>query len=408
MRFVPFVAFGVLLLFGLLLGCQGPGSSKLPDGTRADLRNGRAFIQDNLWSAGAAQYAVWVGDDGAPFAGRRARGGERWEIASLAALRGNPLAAPTARDEHNVYAIGVDAKGGVHVAGNMHNSPLRYVRSARPGSIGRWRAGPAPARGRSITYPAFCALPDGTLLFWRREGIAGHGAVLVDELDTRATEWRPLGTVLDGRPTGESPYLHHMAIDPRSGTIHLLFEWRRGAGVESNDGVGYARSRDGGRSWETSDGRSLATPITHSTAETVIDTPPGSGLVNGGGLTLDAEGRPHGVVRFDPPGTARSLEHVWLDDGRWERETLPGSTVEGRPAVAGTPDARVWLLGASGGRLVAVELAARRGIGRRRAIARVPRGWEAGYDSQALARRGRIETLLPKGDEPRVVEATLP
>jgi len=42
-----------------------------------------------------------------------------------------------------------------------------------------------------------------------------------------------------------------------------------------------------------------------------------------------------------------------------------------------------------------------------RVIASVPLGWEPTYDSQALARFGKVETLIPDGDEPHVVEAKL-
>src|SRR2546421_5454366 len=133
------VVFSVVLVVVLVvLGLRSDGKE------RADLRNGQVFIQDNLWSAGGYQYAVWVGSDGTPHAGRRRRGSREWKIVNLAKLRGNPLAAPTADDTHNVYVIAADAEGGVHVAGNMHLSPLRYVRGL--GSLDRWMTGPAPAR----------------------------------------------------------------------------------------------------------------------------------------------------------------------------------------------------------------------------------------------------------------------
>jgi len=374
----------------------------------ADLRNGQVFIQDNLWSAGAYQYAVWVGTDGTPYAGRRRRGGQEWKIVNLAKLRGNPLAAPTVNDTHNVYAIAVDAGGGVNVAGNMHLSPLRYVR-APPGRLDHWATGPAPARERSVTYPAFTALPDGTLLFWRREGMAGEGAVVLDALDPGASRWRSLGVVLDGRPSGESPYLNHIAVDPRSGVIHLMFEWRSGPTVESTNDVGYARSADGGRTWETSDGTPYRLPITHASAETVIDTEPsGSGLENQGGLTVDARGRPHGLLVFDLPGEGQVLEHVWLDHGTWHHEDLTDLNLDGRSQLAGTPDGRVWLLGVRGDEVEAIDVTPGRERAPTQEVARVPVGWETSYDDQALARYGRVEMLIPEGDRPHVVVARLP
>jgi hypothetical protein len=394
---VSLAFIGVLLLVGL--------RSDHP--ARGDLRNGQVFIQDNLWSTANRQYAVWVGDDGAPYAARRVRGSQRWKIVDLAKLRGNPLAAPTVDDLHNVYAIATDAGGGVHVAGNMHLSPFRYLRAN--GDLGDWATRPAPSGGASVTYPAFTALPNGTLLFWRREGSAGEGSVVLDALYPGASSWRSLGAIIDGSPTGESPYLNHIAVDPHSGVIHLMFEWRSGATVQSTNDVGYARSADGGRTWQTGDGRALPLPITHTPASTILDTQPtGSGLVNDGGLTVDSRGHPHGMVVFDQPEGKRSWVELWLDDGSWHTKSFSDLDLDGRPQVAGTPDGRIWLLGARGGELVAIDASPDRDPAPTQDLARVPVGWEASYDSQALARHGVVEMLIPEGDRPHVVLARLP
>jgi hypothetical protein len=391
------VAVAVLVAVGL--------SSEAP--TASDLRNGRVFIQDNLWSTRDRQYAVWVGLDGTPYAGRQRPGSSEWEIVNMAKLPGNPLSAPTAEDEHNVYAIATDARGGVHIAGNMHDDPLRYVRSAA-GGFGTWKRAPGPARHDRVTYPAFTALPDGTLLFWRRVGSSGQGRIELDALQPGASSWRSIGTVLDGRPNGEGPYLNHVAIDRTSGVIHLLFEWRASQDAATTNDVGYARSADGGRTWEAADGTSISTPITHETAEMVLDTRPvGSGLRNQGGLTVDAAGRPHGVVTFDLGGGEVLLEHVWADGGAWHSSQLTDLGLSGRPQLAGTPDGRVWLLGVRGTEVVAIDITPDREHAATRELARVPVGWEVNYDSQALAREGVVEMLIPDGAQPHVVEAPL-
>jgi len=373
----------------------------------ADLRNGQVFIQDNLWSTAAYQYAVWVGTNGTPYAGRRRRGSRDWKIVNLAKLRGNPLAAPTANDTHNVYVIAVDAEGGVHVAGNMHSSPLHYVRAAL--GLDPWTTRPRPAWGDSVTYPTFTALPNGTLLFWRRVGVAGSGAIVLDALYPGASAWRSMGKILDGAPSGESPYLNHIAVDPRSGVIHLMFEWRTDPNLNTTNDVGYARSADGGHTWETSAVTPLRLPITHTSADTVIDTQPsGSGLENSGGLTVDAQGRPHGMVVFDRPDGGRAWLEVWLDHGTWQREWFTDLNLDGRPQLAGTPDGRVWLFGARGAALEAIDVTPDRKREPSQEVGRVPVGWEANYDSQALARYGRVEMLIPEGDRPHVVVARLP
>ncbi len=37
----------------------------------------------------------------------------------------------------------------------------------------------------------------------------------------------------------------------------------------------------------------------------------------------------------------------------------------------------------------------------------MPLGWEPSFDAQALARFGTLETLIPDGETPHVVEADL-
>jgi hypothetical protein len=398
------VGLVVSLAFVVVLVWVGLTSDTAPEG---DLRNGQVFIQDNLWSTAHRQYAVWVGADGTPFAARRARGSQQWKIVDLAKLHGNPLEAPTADDTHNVYAIATDSRGGVHVAGNMHLAPLRYARATS--DLTRWSTAPAPAGGPSVTYPAFTALPDGTLLFWRREGQAGEGKLRLDALDPGATKWRPLGTIIDGTPTGESPYVNHIAVDPRSGVIHLMFSWRSGPTVDSTNDVGYARSADGGRTWTTADGTRLPLPITHSPASTIVDTrQTGSGLVNDGGLTVDAQGQPHGMFVYDPPNGDRAWQELTYADGRWQTKWFSGLDIDGRPQLAGTPDGRVWLFGAHGSSLEAIDVTPDRDPAPTQKLARVPVGWEASYDSQALARYGIVEMLIPEGDRPHVVLARLP
>ena len=404
-RWVGLAISSLLVIALLIANLVSTGGDAAPE---ADPRNGRIFIQDNLWSAGSRQYAVWVGPDGAAHAGSRRRGSDQWKSFDLAKIPRNPLAEPTADDSHDVYAIATDAEGNVHVAGNMHDNSLRYVRSPAGTGLQTWEPRPAPSGDPSVTYPVFTALPDGTLLFWRRQGISGAGNIVLDSLPPGARRWRHLGVVLDGAASNESPYLHHIAVDPRSGAIHLMFEWRATGAVETNADVGYARSLDGGRSWERSDATPYRGPITHANAETVIDTPPaGSGLLNGGGLTLDAAGQPHGLASFDRPGGGKVLEHVWLDGGEWRREEIDDSFFDSRAQILGTPDGRVWALGVRGTMLVAIDVTPDRDRLDDREIAAVPLGWEPTYDSQALARFGTLETLIPNGDDPHVVEANL-
>jgi len=373
----------------------------------ADLHNGQVFIQDNLWSTATEQYAVWVGRDGTPYAGRRDRGDDDWDVADLGSVAGNPLGAPTAADLHNVYAIAVDTDGVVHVVGNTHGGPLRYIRSAAPGDIHDWvdASSSIPGPVDQVTYPRFVALPDGTLQFWYRAGGSGNGDLTLAVLDAQSGEWRSNGVIVEGRSADESPYPHHIAVDPRTGTIHLLFEWRSEGDVSTTNDVGYVQSSDGGATWQRSDGATVALPVTHDSAEVVIDTEPtGSGLVNDGGLALDDAGRPHAVLLFAPPDGPVRYEHVWREGSAWRREVVASLGLVGRPAVA-VVEGRLLALGSDGaGGLAVVDVAS----GDRRQVTDVPVGWEACYDSRALALFGELETLVPDGASPRLVTIELP
>jgi hypothetical protein len=403
---VGLAAYG---LVSLLSSSSGAGFSVAacgnePTASQVNPVNGETFIQDNLWTAGRDQFAVWVGPGGAPFIGRHRVCSPSWQTMDLGDVPGNPLNAPTGPDGHDDFVVAVDSLGYVHVVGNMHGVPLRYIRSTRPREITSWTVGQMPGPAASVTYPQFVALPDGSLQFWYREGVSGNGQEWMDELPAGASGWTSMGDMVDGSATHESAYLNHIAVDPITGLLALMFEWRDDPDPVTTNDVGYAQSPDGGRTWETATGLPLTLPLTHDARSTVLTTTPtGSGLENNGGLTFDRRGRPHGVVVFG--GATPDVEQLWFDGRRWHRESL-GDILDDRPAIAATPDGRIWMLGTLGGMLEAVGVTPQ-GAGIRVRLARVPASWEAVFDSQQMAASGRIQVLIPNGASPAVVEADL-
>jgi hypothetical protein len=359
--------------------------------------NAAAFTQDHLWTAGDEQYAVWVTAAGTPVAGRRRLPDGPWSTADLSRVRGNPLGAPTAKDEHNVYAIAVDRRGFVHVAGNMHGDGLRYVRSQRPRDIGAWRAGTMPGRTASVTYPVFVRRRDGRLLFLYRDGTSGDGDVLLNAWDEGARRWRRVAKVIDGRASGESPYLWHVAVD-RDDRLHVAFAWRGTPDAATTSDLSYARSPDGGRTWERADGSRLAVPITHAGAEVVLDTRAhGAELANAGGLEVDARGRPHAAVLL-----GGRLRHVWYDGRRWQDRAidLPGP-VRGRPSLIASPSRGVFAIVAVAGergrtsvRLVDLEPGAERDEDVGLLDLPVP-AYEPTFDTTGLHADGLLHLMAP-------------
>jgi hypothetical protein len=370
--------------------------SLLPGEARAENRwNGRVFTQDALWTHNSQQYAVWVSSAGNPIAGRRGlNDGSGWETNDLSKVSGNPLGAPTDPDEHNVYVIAVDKTGYIHIVGNVHNQPLRYIRSAESEDITAWKASRMiGTEESSVTYPIFVQRRNGALLFFYRQGSSGRGDVY---LNTRSEQgWIRTGKVIDGRSSDESAYLHHVAVDNLD-RIHLMFVWRGTGDPDSNNDLSYARSPDGGKTWGRADGSPLATPITHQRAEVVIDTPgSGSGLSNSGGLETDLSQQPHATVLLDRGGRP-AVWHVWYRDG-WKKR--PVESAEGAPmrsSVVSSPSGQMWMLASSpsgayllelkpGGRDEDPLILANGQLG----------GWELPIDTQGLYRRGDVNTFLP-------------
>lgn len=395
-------------------GPQPDGYTELPGPVaRAVAWNWVVYVQDNLWTAGGARYAVWVTPDGAPVVGRREAGGSGagtgagWETADLSAVPGNPLGAPTVADPHRVYAIAVDADGHVHVAGNMHSSRLRYVRSTRPHDLTDWQdADMIGVDEEAVSYPVFVAGPDGSLLFFYRDGTSAGGDLVQNTLPAGSDRWERTGVVLAGRDVGAAPYPQHIVVDDRD-RIHVVHVWRTGAGAEGNRLVSAVVSPDGGDTWRTVDGRALSAPVGLDPAAVALSVPDDVVVVNQGGAVADAEGHPTAVFRVrGRDGAARPLWLVRHDGTDWHVEEVPGSErAVGRPALLAHDGGLlvVWPTGASGG-TTTVQAAAVAGSGvvePGRTLLELPvADWEPVLDRQAAA-DGWLALLVPVPERER-------
>jgi BNR repeat-containing family member len=375
--------------------------------------NSLPFTQDPLATNGDRQHAVWIaGPDRAPLLAWRDLPGGAWsDPLDLGAFPGSPFAVAAKLDPHHSYALGIDRSGRVHVAGNSHNESLRYARSA-PGDATRWEAAEMlGAEEERVTYPAFVSLPGGALLFFYRDGRAGHGDVYLNRLPAGSERWERVGMLVEGRGSGESPYLNHVAAS-RVGTIHLSGCFRGKGGAAANRDVWHAASGDGGATWRSAAGEPLELPLTHERAPIVVPTPPhGSGLVNQVGMDVATDDRPHvSYFRYDEAGATQVALASW-DCERWrsrdlarlthrmETETPILEASVARPQIACTADGNVW----------AVFRAAHDGRGGRLSLIRCTPGrplrelplydddlgaWEPTLDSRALRERDELHLLL--------------
>lgn len=375
--------------------------------------NSLPFTQDPLATADGRQYAVWIaGRDRAPLLACRELPGAAWAVPiDLGAFSGSPFGTATKLDPHHSYALGVDGSDRVHVAGNSHNESLRYARS-HPKDPTRWEAAEMlGVEEERVTYPAFVSLPDGTLLFFYRDGRAGHGDVYLNRLAPGSERWQRVGMLVGGSHSEESPYLNHVAVG-RDGALHISGCFRGKGGAAANRDVWHAASDDGGSSWRGAGGEPLQLPLTHETVPVIVPTAPrGSGLVNQMGMDVDAAGRPHvSYFHYDEAGATQVALASW-DGERWrsrdlarlthrmETETPIVDASVARPQIACTADGNVWAVfrathDGRGGRLSLIRCTPDLPL-RELALYDGDLGaWEPTLDSRALRERDELHLLL--------------
>ena len=344
----------------------------------------------------------------------RRHGRRTWDgVVDLATVEGNPLAAPVAEDGHNFLSLGVDPGGHLHLCGNQHDDELRYVRSARPHDITAWERSSMLSEQDSVTYPKFFSVAGAGPYFLVRGGRSGLGNTYLNRYDHRIRRWHRVAELVDGVSCDRSFYPNH--VSSRDGSIHVMGVWRGTHEAATTHDLTYFRSADGGRTWTRADGTPQPLPVTHDNAERVLATSPtGSGLLNGGGLEVDARGRPHGAILF-PDDHGTQVQHIWHDGTRWHRRAVTSlagrmrfeggytDNTVGHPAVAVTASDRVLVLyrarGHRSGAPLLVEATPGRPLREHRLLKRDLGFWNPVFDTRALYERNELHMLLvPTGN----------
>lgn len=224
-------------------------------------------------------------------------------------------------DSHNYVTMAIDDEGLLHLAGNMHVSPLKYFRSAAPFDAASLTRVPSMigSEEQRVTYPEFLRGVEGELIFTYRDGSSGSGNQIYNVYEPRARTWkRLLDTPLVDGEGAANAYFHGPLRGP-DGYFHLCWIWRDTPDCATNHDLCYAKSKDLVH-WETSGGAPYRLPITQATAEVVDPVPPGGGLLNGNAkIGFDPYGRP--VIayhKFDENGKTQ-LYNARLENGTWKR-----------------------------------------------------------------------------------------
>lgn len=307
----------IFLMLVLASACAeaAPVISVVGDGWANNSVNAVVFRKNSLVTHGDAQYVAYYDAQRYLVLGKRKLGSTQWTV-RRSAWQGN------AADAHNAISIMVDGAGYLHVSWDHHNNPLRYARGVAPGSL---ELGPKLAMvgvdEEEVSYPEFYRLPNGNLLFFYRLGGSGRGDLIINRYDVATQRWTRLHTNLI---TGEGKRnAYWQAFLDHRGTLHLSWVWRESPDVASNHDMAYARSRDGGVTWERSDGTPYALPISAASAEYALRIPQNSELINQTSMATDQNGHPYIASYWRDAGASVPQYHVIYNTGTaWQVRAL--------------------------------------------------------------------------------------
>ena len=247
--------------------------------------NVTVFRKNSLVTHNNVQFIAYYDPDGFLTLGKRNIGEDSWTI-SKTQYKGN------VSDAHNSISIMTDGDGYLHVSWDHHGHPLRYAKGIAPYSLELGDKQPMTGSlETNVTYPEFLKMPDGDLIFMYRDGQSGRGNLVMNRYDRKSKTWAQIQkNFIDGENQRNAYW--QSCIDDK-GTIHLSWVWRETADVATNHDLCYARSSDGGASWENSKGEKYSLPITAAKSEIACPIPQNSELINQTSMVTDAKGNPY-------------------------------------------------------------------------------------------------------------------
>jgi hypothetical protein len=308
----------LLFLFLFLIGVTGYPQKLVPAGKRGYSQtsvNTAIFRKNSIVTHNGIQYIAFYDENGYLTLGKRELGNTQWTF-YLSQYKGN------CKDAHNVISIMVDGEGFLHVAFNHHGSSLNYCRSLRPGSLILGNKEIMVGRDETeVTYPEFYRLTNGDLIFVYRSGGSGRGNLIMNRYEAKTKTWQRVQNVLIDGENERNAYWQ-LYVD-NVNTIHLSWVWRETPDVATNHDLCYARSRDGGATWEKSDGEKYRLPITAENAEYVWHIPQDSELINQTGMCADKNGNPYIATYWrDRESTVPQYRLVWFDGETWHMQQV--------------------------------------------------------------------------------------
>jgi hypothetical protein len=161
---------------------------------------------------------------------------------------------------------------------------------------------------RKVTYPQFYKMTNGDLLFVYRDGSSGNGNIVLNHYDLKLKKWSQLHkNLIDGE--GKRNAYWQMCLD-KNDVLHMSWVWRETGDVATNHDMCYARSLDGGKTWQTSEAKAYSIPVNAENAEYAMRIPQKSDLINQTSMTADDNGNPYIATYFQ--GQEDMAPHVYI------------------------------------------------------------------------------------------------
>jgi len=285
------------------------------DGWANNTVNTVVFRKNSLTTFQNWQYISYYDNEQFVVLAKRNISNNKWEI-ERTPYKGD------ATDAHKSISIAIDGDGYLHLAWGQHGNNLNYAKSVAPNSL---KLGAKEKmlglKENKVSYPEFYKLKNGDLLFSYRDGSSGNGGLMMNTYNVKTKKWDRLQNNLISGEGKRNAYVQ-TTIDDK-GTIHMSWVWRETPDVASNHDMCYAKSLDGGKTWQNSKGENYQLPITAANAEYALKIPQNSELINQTSMVVDANGDPLIATYWRDQGDVIPQYHiVYQDNGTWKVNKL--------------------------------------------------------------------------------------
>jgi hypothetical protein len=306
----------LIFTFHLIINCSTYSQcSYIGLGWAKNSVNTAVFRKNSVVTYNGIQYVAYYDSTGSVILAKRKTAANSWVV------RKTPYTGNIS-DAHCSISIMVDDDGYLHMAWNHHSNALHYCKSIEPDSLELTpEMSMVGTYEDDVTYPEFFKLPGGDLIFMYRHGVSGRGNLVINKYILAEKQWVRLHDILIDGENQRNAYWQS-CVDT-NGTIHVSWVWRETWDVATNHDICYARSTDGGVTWEKSDGQKYTVPVTAATAEYACKIPQGSELINQTSMYADSYGNPYIASYWTPAWTnVPQYQMVYRDSTGWKSKQI--------------------------------------------------------------------------------------